>query len=155
VLDPVLASGRGDPLTDAASLHVLLPRTTVLTPNSVEARRLVAAGPAAPLADCARALLDLGCAHVLITGTHEDGDPIVNTLYGANGVLREDRWPRLPGEYHGSGCTLASALATQLALGSDVGEAARAAQAYTWKTLEAGLRLGRGQAIPDRFFDRR
>ena len=46
--------------------------------------------------DCAGALVALGCAHVLVTGTHEGTDPVVNTLYGASGVLREDRWPRLP-----------------------------------------------------------
>lgn len=159
VLDPVLASGRGDPLADEATLQALrenlLPRATVVTPNTVELRRLALAHPDAPMADCVRAVLALGCAHVLVTGTHEGVDPVVNTLYGGPGVMREDRWPRLPGEYHGSGCTLASALAAQLALGKDVAEAARSAQAYTWKTLEAGLHLGHGQALPDRFFDRR
>jgi hydroxymethylpyrimidine/phosphomethylpyrimidine kinase len=155
VLDPVLASGRGDALTDAAALQPLLPMTTVLTPNAHEARRLVSASPVAPLAECARALLDLGCAHVLVTGTHEGDGPVLNTLYGASGVLREDRWPRLAGDFHGSGCTLASALAALLALGRDIGEAAREAQAYTWKTLEAGFRPGRGQAVPNRLFDRR
>ena len=96
-------------------------------------------------------MIDKGCAHVLMTGTHENTGPVVNTLYGPTGKLLERSWPRLPGEYHGSGCTLASALAAQLALGLDMGNAAQAAQAYTWKTLEAGFRPGKGQAIPNRF----
>lgn len=159
VLDPVLASGRGDPLSDGESLEALrgrlLPRATVLTPNSVEARRLAHAAPDAALADCARALVGTGCRYVLVTGTHEAGADVVNTLYDATGVVREDRWERLPGSYHGSGCTLASALAAFLARGLDVADAARQAQAYTWKALAAGFRAGRGQYLPDRFFGAR
>lgn len=157
VLDPVLASGRGDLLSNsetvAALRAALLPRTTVLTPNSLEARRLARAAPDAALPDCARVLADLGCKHVLITGTHEPGTQVVNTLYAGSNVLREDRWPRLAGEYHGSGCTLASALAAMLARGMPVPDAAHAAQAYTWKALDAGYRPGRGQHIPDRLAD--
>lgn len=159
VLDPVLASGRGDALSDGETLQalrsLLLPLATVLTPNSLEARRLALAGPDAPLADCARALTGLGCKTVLVTGTHEPGAQVVNTLYGASRVLREDRWPRLAGEYHGSGCTLASALAAFLAKGRALEDAVREAQAYTWKTLEAGFQPGRGQHLPNRLFDSR
>jgi len=158
VLDPVLASGRGDVLADAEVLQAirtrLLPRTTVLTPNSLEARRLALAGPEAALPECARALVALGCRHVLVTGTHEAGVQVTNTLYGADGKVREDGWPRLPGEYHGSGCTLASAIAAFLAKGLEVPAAVRAAQEYTWKALQAGFAPGRGQHLPNRFFDR-
>ena len=156
VRDPVLASGRGDPLADAESIEVmrstLLPRTTVLTPNSVEARRLADAASDADLPQCARRFTALGCKHVLITGTHEEGAEVVNTLYDANGVVREDRWQRLSGTYHGSGCTLASAIAALLAKGLAVEQAVRQAQEYTWQSLAAGFSPGRGQAIPDRFF---
>jgi hydroxymethylpyrimidine/phosphomethylpyrimidine kinase len=157
VLDPVLASGRGDALSDNATVQALrsalLPRTTVLTPNSIEARRLAQAAPDAGLADCARSLAGLGCRYVLITGTHEPGAEVVNTLYGARGRLRDDRWPRLAGEYHGSGCTLASAVAAFLAKGLGVEDAVQQAQAYTWKTLQSGFRPGQGQHLPNRFFD--
>jgi len=158
VLDPVLASGRGDPLADAETLQVLraslLARTTVLTPNSLEARALAQAAPDAELAGCARALTQLGCSYVLITGTHEAGTQVVNTLYGASGKLREDAWPRLPGEYHGSGCTLASAIAAFLARGLGIEDAVRKAQAYTWQALKEGFRPGRGQTLPNRLFKR-
>lgn len=155
VLDPVLASGRGDALADEALIAVLrsqlLPRVTVLTPNLPEARRL-AGDAAAGREACARALLELGCRNVLVTGTHDDTAEVVNTLFAPEGVLREDRWPRLPGEFHGSGCTLASALAALLALGRPLPDAARAAQDFTWQALTGGFAVGGGQAIPDRFF---
>jgi hydroxymethylpyrimidine/phosphomethylpyrimidine kinase len=157
VLDPVLASGRGDALSDSETVQVLrsalLPLATVLTPNSLEARRLALAEPTSGLADCARALTGLGCKYVLVTGTHEPGAQIVNTLYGAGGALREDRWPRLAGEYHGSGCTLAAAIAAFLARGLAMEDAVKQAQAYTWKTLQTGFQPGRGQRLPNRFFD--
>ena len=154
VVDPVLASGRGDALVQGDAIEALreliVPRATVLTPNSLEARRL--ADGAAALADCARRLLGHGCKYVLITGTHEPGVDVVNTLYDESGVVREDRWPRLPAEYHGSGCTLASALATRLAQGVEVAEAVREAQHFTWQSLAAGFKPGAGQLLPNRFF---
>ncbi|MHB1358596.1 MAG: bifunctional hydroxymethylpyrimidine kinase/phosphomethylpyrimidine kinase [Rhodocyclaceae bacterium] len=160
VFDPVLASGRGDAFADeeivAAMLALLLPHTDILTPNSLEARRLAqeleSARPAPDLAACARLLIDAGCAHVLVTGAHEPGAQVVNTLYGSHGPLRNDAWPRLPGSYHGSGCTLASAIAAQLAWGQDMSAAVAAAQDYTWHALAAGFRPGMGQHVPNRLW---
>ena len=77
---------------------------------------------------------------------------MINTLYGAQGVIRRDRWERLPGSYHGSGCTLASAIAGCIAGGASVEEAVRDAQDYTWQALQHGFRGGMGQFIPDRMF---
>ncbi|MDO8348148.1 MAG: hydroxymethylpyrimidine/phosphomethylpyrimidine kinase [Rugosibacter sp.] len=166
ILDPVLASGRGDAFADEemieALIGLLLPQTTLITPNSLEARRLAQeareetdTGDAAhsdDLAHCAHQLIALGCEYVLITGTHEGTPQVINTLYGSHGVIRTDRWERLPGSYHGSGCTLASAIAAHLANGIDMTEAIRGAQEYTWHTLAAGFRPGMGQFIPDRMF---
>jgi len=89
---------------------------------------------------------------VLITGAHEQGAQVVNTLYNTRGVVHRQNWERLPGSYHGSGCTLAAALAGFLALGQDVAEAAKEAQAYTWQTLKHAYRPGMGQFIPDRMY---
>lgn len=159
VLDPVLASGRGDCLANEDTVSALcarlLPRTTVLTPNSLEARRLAGAAPDADLASCARKIARLGCRYVLVTGTHESGAQVLNTLYDASGVVREDRWERLPESYHGSGCTLASAIAALLARGHSTIEAVRQAQDFTWKALAAAFRAGGGQLLPERFFDTR
>lgn len=159
VLDPVLASGRGDELASEEMLEaireLLLPQTTVLTPNSMEARRLAEEDEdedAPDLANCAQRLISYGCEYVLVTGTHENTPKVINTLYGENGQIRSDRWERLPGSYHGSGCTLASAIAANLANGQDVADAVRDAQEYTWQSLANGFRPGMGQHIPDRFF---
>ena len=146
VFDPVLASGRGDPLaTDdmvRAMCELIVQQSTIATPNTLEARRLGGA----------ERLLAMGCEYVLVTGTHEPSHEVVNTLYDGSGVVRADRWQRLPGSYHGSGCTLASALAAALASGRGVPEAVHDAQEYTWQTLAAGFAPGRGQFLPNRFF---
>jgi hydroxymethylpyrimidine/phosphomethylpyrimidine kinase len=157
VLDPVLASGRGDEfatdeMTDAIR-ELLLPHTTILTPNSLEARRLAdVEDDDTPLAMCAERLIEMGAGHVLVTGTHEPTTDVVNTLYGKSGIVRSDTWARLPGSYHGSGCTLASAIAAMLANGLDLSEAVREAQDYTWHALRKGYRPGMGQFLPDRLF---
>ena len=164
ILDPVLASGRGDELVDeemiAGLCELLMPLTTILTPNSLEASRLVEGDmddegddEQRTLVECAQSLLDLGCEYVLLTGTHENTARVVNSLYGRRlGLVRSDLWDRLPGSYHGSGCTLASAIAAYLAKGGSVEQAVVAAQEYTWQSLAAGFRPGMGQFIPDRFF---
>lgn len=160
VLDPVLASGRGDELaTDemiSAMRDLLIPQTTIITPNSLEARRLAAdesdENDHPDLAECARRIIKTGCEYVLITGTHENTPEVINTLYSRDGVVRSDAWTRLPGSYHGSGCTLASAIAATVANGLAISEAVKDAQEYTWQTLKAAFRPGMGQHIPDRLF---
>ena len=160
VLDPVLAAGGGTALANGdlieAIRDLLLPLTTVLTPNSIEARRL--APEADTLEACGMALLARGCRQVLLTGGHEPADEVVNTLYGNNRRLESWRWPRMPGEHHGSGCTLAAAIAALLAQVQRPGSepamlsALYRAQHYTWRSLQAGYRAGHGQMIPNRLF---
>ena len=160
VLDPVLASGRGDELASeemvVALRELLVPQTTIITPNSLEARRLAIDDTNEEddpdLAECASRLIASGCEYVLVTGTHENTPQVVNTLYGQEGVLRTDSWQRLPGSYHGSGCTLASAIAATIANGLAIGDAVKDAQEYTWQTLKSAFRPGMGQHIPDRLF---
>lgn len=159
VFDPVLASGRGDDLSGeeiiSAMREMLLPQTTIITPNAPEARRLAESDEDEnePSIDtCAERLIEMGAQYVLITGTHENTPEVINTLYGPEGIIRRDRWERLPGSYHGSGCTLASAIAGCIAGGANVEDAVRDAQDYTWQTLKNGFRGGMGQFIPDRMF---
>ena len=149
VCDPVLVSGTGTATADTATvdaLRRLLPLVTVATPNSEEARRLSGEGD---LEVAAGRLLELGCKHVLVTGTHEDTPTVANTLYSVTRRMTWT-WERLPHVYHGSGCTLASALATLLAHGLEVDSAATLAQEYVWRTLKNGYPLGRGQYHPSR-----
>ena len=159
ILDPVLASGRGDELSGEeiiqAMREMLLPQTTLITPNTPEARRLVESDEdeSEPTpAVCAERLIEMGAQYVLVTGTHENTHDVVNILYGPEGEMRQDRWERLPGSYHGSGCTLASAIAGCIANGASIDEAVRDAQDYTWQSLKNGFRGGMGQFIPDRLF---
>ncbi|MFO1311914.1 MAG: hydroxymethylpyrimidine/phosphomethylpyrimidine kinase [Burkholderiales bacterium] len=158
IFDPVLASGRGDEFASEDMTHamreLLLPQTTILTPNSGEVRVLAEEDDEDPgtLAQCAAKLVEKGCEFVLVTGTHENTPDVVNTLYGKSGVVRSDNWPRLPGSYHGSGCTLASAIAAMLANGLALPEAVREAQEFTWQALRKAYRPGMGQFLPDRLF---
>lgn len=161
VMDPVLTSGRGDELADEemidAMRELLLPQVTILTPNSLEARHLAQqendrSESKLDLSFCARRLLDMGCKYVLITGTHENTVQVTNTLFSTNGVVRADEWERLNNTYHGSGCTLASAIAASLANGLSMSESVIEAQDYTWHALQAGFRPGMGQYIPNRLF---
>lgn len=160
VFDPVLSSGRGDELANEDMLdalrELLLPQTTILTPNSMEARRLVQdeedEHDDPDMSECAKRILHMGCEYVLVTGTHEHTPKVINNLYGERGLMRSDSWPRLPGIYHGSGCTLASAIAALLANGLPMDEAVHEAQEYTWEALKYGFRPGMGQHIPDRLF---
>ena len=163
IMDPVLASGRGDELATEdmidAMRNLLLPQVTVLTPNSLEARRLALFDddnedcPDNPsLDECAYRLLDMGCEYVLITGTHENTTQVTNALFAAEGQVRSDEWKRLPYSYHGSGCTLASAIAASMANGLTVKDSVYTGQVYTWRTLENSFRPGMGQHIPNRLF---
>jgi hydroxymethylpyrimidine/phosphomethylpyrimidine kinase len=157
VLDPVLASGRGDEFASEEMIiairELLIPQSTVVTPNIPELRRLAEDDEGdMDLAECAQHLLDAGCEYVLVTGTHDSTPDVVNTLYHRGGVLRSDTWQRLPGSFHGSGCTLASALAANLARGLDIADAVYEAQDYTWQALSKAYRPGMGQYIPDRLF---
>ncbi len=154
VLDTVLMAGGGAQLADEATLEamrtLLFPRTTILTPNSVEARIL--APEADDLDACAQELMDAGCSYVLITGSHENTPEVVNRFYGNRRLIDSYSWERLPLTYHGSGCTLAAAVAGLIAHGMEPCTAIQEAQEYTWETLKQGYRVGMGQAVPNRLF---
>jgi hydroxymethylpyrimidine/phosphomethylpyrimidine kinase len=137
VLDPVLASGNGDALGrgDAlGALAELLPLATVLVPNLLEARLLGA----------------VPCEHVLVTGGHGEGDLVVNRWLRDGVEQRAWRMPRLPHSYHGSGCTLAAAIAARLALGDPIQHALEHAQDYCHQTLAHAFWIAPGQRIPRR-----
>jgi hydroxymethylpyrimidine/phosphomethylpyrimidine kinase len=152
VVDPVVRAGGGyrfgaqDVVEAIRSL--LLPLTTVLTPNTEEIMLL------APTADSVEAsaneLLETGCQHILVTGTHAATPDVVNKFFSSHENLTYFTWPRLEHSYHGSGCTLAASLAGCLAHGLDLREAIQQAQRFTWESLNHGTRIGFGQHIPNR-----
>jgi len=161
LIDPILTSGRGDDLSNdemmEAMIELLFPQATLITPNSLEARRLAFAEDNDEVAltsldESAARLLAMGSEYVLITGTHERTHEVTNTLYGDNHFIKSYKWERLAGSYHGSGCTLTSAIAACMAHGLTLEEAVLEAQEFTWQTLKNGFRPGMGQYIPDRLF---
>ena len=105
---------------------------------------------AADAVAAAQSLRHLGCDHVLITGGHDGGEEIVNRYYGPDDAADHWEWPRLEGEYHGSGCTLASACATLLARGLPLKMALRLGQAFTHDALAQAHASGHGQLLPRR-----
>ncbi|MDF1527784.1 MAG: hydroxymethylpyrimidine/phosphomethylpyrimidine kinase [Sedimenticola sp.] len=153
VLDPILAAGGGTVLASQQLIDCLvrqiIPHTTLITPNSQEARKLTGLES---LDDCADYLMQKGVDAVLITGTHEASTEVINTLYRPAQSPMKWPWPRLENSYHGSGCTIASASAAGLAKGLSIEEAVISAQQYTWESLVAGWQPGKGQHIPNRQF---
>ncbi|HDN26069.1 MAG TPA: hydroxymethylpyrimidine/phosphomethylpyrimidine kinase [Thioploca sp.] len=154
ILDPVLASGGGQSLVAGnvcdAIINKLLPHTQVITPNSHEARTLTKNTQS--LNAAAVKLMDYGCQFVCITGADENQPKVTNTLYSQGQRLQSWTWPRLPYNYHGSGCTFAASLAGLLAQGKDMLTAVYEAQHYTWTSLQCGYQPGHGQALPNRLF---
>jgi hydroxymethylpyrimidine/phosphomethylpyrimidine kinase len=153
ILDPVLAAGGGAELSNerliAAIIDLLLPYTTVLTPNSEEACKLAGFDD---LNECGLALLEKGCNYVLITGTHETTPAVSNRLFHDHRCRETFTWDRLPASYHGSGCTLAASIAALIAHGLEPFQAVTEAQEYTWNSLNSAFQPGKGQHIPNRFF---
>jgi hydroxymethylpyrimidine/phosphomethylpyrimidine kinase len=149
VLDPVLASGHGDVLTQGDAVQAIAPLrslATLILPNLPEARALC--DGVDQLALQAQRLLQ-DTPHVMIKGGHGEGDDIINTWFHGN-QQREWHWPRLLGEYHGSGCTLASAIAARFAQGVAIEAALDAAQNYTHNSLAHAYAIAPGQHIPHR-----
>jgi hydroxymethylpyrimidine/phosphomethylpyrimidine kinase len=149
VVDPVAVSKHGDSLLSAGTLEAvrerLLPLATVVTPNLLEAELLtgMAITNEAEMVAAGAMINAMGPQWVLVKGGHLPGNP-VDLLFDGSGVIR------LPGERiesvhtHGTGCTLASAIASNLALGDDVPTAVRAAKAYVTGAIAAGFPLGAG-----------
>ncbi|WP_028302920.1 bifunctional hydroxymethylpyrimidine kinase/phosphomethylpyrimidine kinase [Oceanospirillum maris] len=154
IFDPILQAGGGKKLSSqemiAAISDLLLPYTTLLTPNTQELKQL--SPNADSVAAQAQHLINLGCQHIALTGTHADTPTVINKLYGSHGEMQHKSWPRLAGDYHGSGCTFASACAALISQGADICNAVEMAQSFTWKSLESAHKLSEGQYLPNRFF---
>ena len=154
VLDPVLVANSGGSLGDQATLVKafieLIPLATVLTPNTVELRALTGIQD---IDQATAKLFEMGAQAVLIKGGHEDTpDYIRNALYSKGQLVSETHCPRLEGEYHGSGCSLASFIAGRLAQGDELKVAVNHAEAWLFGVLKnAEMPVPNGQRIPKRF----
>ena len=155
VVDPVMISKSGSTLLDAEAVVAvrewLLPRADLLTPNAPEAAALtgfeVHSLPTAR--EAALRLFALGPKAVLVKGGHLPGDDVVDLLYDGHHI-HELRSPRIPGPHtHGTGCTLASAIAAGLALGVGLEAAVIDARAYVAGAIAHAPHLGTGHGPLD------
>jgi hydroxymethylpyrimidine/phosphomethylpyrimidine kinase len=150
VLDPVMVSTSGSALLNAPGVTALrerlIPGAFLLTPNLREAEALTGLeihGLAA-MEQAAARLLDLGARNVLLKGGHLSGDELVDLLVGEPGRA-EFRHPRIDTRHtHGTGCTLASAVATGLARGASLVQAVTDAHDYVQKAIDNAPGLGQG-----------
>ncbi len=152
VLDPVMVATSGAALAgstmSAALQRHLLDRADLLTPNLPEAERLLGTAivDRRGMRAAARALRAQGCRAVLLKGGHLPGRRIGDLLLDEHG----ESWfehARLPGEGHGTGCTLAAAVAAGLAWKRPLGEAVGGAIDYVHRAFAAGCRPGRGALV--------
>ena len=154
IFDPVLACGDGSPLANTALINTitsqLLPLTTLLTPNTLEATKLSGLTNNTDISTLGAALLEQGVSTVLITGGHVSGSTIYNHFFQKNETVRTFKWSRQAGDFHGTGCTLAASIAALIAQGFSLSSAIEQAQAYTDKSINNAQQIGRGQAFPRR-----
>jgi hydroxymethylpyrimidine/phosphomethylpyrimidine kinase len=154
VLDPVLVANSGGSLGNQETLVKafveLIPLATVITPNTVELRALTGEDN---IEQATQKLFEMGAQAVLVKGGHEDTpDYIRNALYVNGEMITESKCPRLAGEYHGSGCSLASFIAGRLALGDQLKIAVQHAETWLFGVLKnAETPIEGGQKIPKRF----
>jgi hydroxymethylpyrimidine/phosphomethylpyrimidine kinase len=162
VLDPVMVAKGGDRLLARGAVEVLtrhlLPMTDILTPNLPEAGDLLdrpAPTDRAGMEDCARALLALGPRAVLLKGGHLAGPDSPDLLASAHGMIWLEGARTATRNTHGTGCTLSSALAAQLALTGDTLAAARAAKAYVSRAIACAdtLSVGHGHGPVHHFHE--
>ncbi|WP_277810357.1 bifunctional hydroxymethylpyrimidine kinase/phosphomethylpyrimidine kinase [Chromohalobacter canadensis] len=159
IVDPVMRAGGGSALAPDDNVAIyrerLLSLVDILTPNRQELARL--SGAFGSEVDRVVELMSLGAQAILVTGADawdEETfmrDEVVHTLHTPDNS-RQWRWPRLAGDYHGSGCTLAASLAARLACGESLIEACSQAQRVAWDSLLHAQRPGHGQALPDRLW---
>ena len=151
VVDPVMIATSGSRLLDEdaidAMVNELIPLADVLTPNLPEAEALLGQPlrAAKQMMQAGEALRALGAQTVLLKGGHARGGEIVDRYFDERGLM-EIRHARLPREGHGTGCTLASAIAAELANGHTPRSTIRRATAYVHRALKQGYRPGGGPA---------
>jgi hydroxymethylpyrimidine/phosphomethylpyrimidine kinase len=154
VLEPVTQLGDG-PAAEAEALRdatksLLLPLSTLATPDLVEAYELAQQGDT--LDACAQEILEYGGEYTLITGSRRTQAHHENRLYNKKGLVREYRWERLSVFSHGGGATLSASISAYLAHGLRLLDAVEQGQNFTWHALAASRRLGMGHSIPNRLF---
>ena len=161
VVDPVMVSKSGDRLLDADGVQMLcaelLPRALVVTPNIPEAEALSGRRIASPgdVRDAARRIHEMGASAVIVTGGHGTGAEVVDLLFDGR-TFAEFRTLRIDTPHtHGTGCTFASAVAANLALGHGLADSAARAQQYVAGAIRHAIAIGHGHGPVDHFWNAR
>ena len=150
ILDPVMVAKGGAPLLQPAAVSALkqrlIPRATLITPNLPEAELLLGRSIAPhAMASAAEELLELGCHAVLLKGGHAEGDMVIDYLAQRGKPLEEFTSPRIVSTHtHGTGCTLASAIAIFTAQGQSLSDAVARARTYVQEAITHAPQLGKG-----------
>ncbi len=158
VVDPVMVAKGGHVLLEDEAIatlkNKLCPQATLITPNIHEAEVLsgIAITTLAEARNAAKIIHQLGCQHVLITGGHLSEQPGTDLLYDGR-FFRMFKTEYIQTKHtHGTGCTLASAIAAQLAKGKSMADAIEAAKSYTTEAIRYGFSLGQGHGPTDHFY---
>ncbi|MDR1566181.1 MAG: bifunctional hydroxymethylpyrimidine kinase/phosphomethylpyrimidine kinase [Treponema sp.] len=158
VIDPVMYAKNGAPLMDPNAIDTLikyiLPRADLITPNIPEAEKIAGMKIAdeKDMEQAAKLIIKMGCSQVLIKGGHSSGDAL-DLLYDGREFFRFSS-PRINTKNtHGTGCTLSSAIAANLALGCPMKDAVERAKKYVTTAIEHSLPIGKGHGPTNHFYD--
>lgn len=153
VLDPVIQAGGGFEFYQTEFIRSyackLLPLALLCTPNQYEAKTLgsTLSPKVKTVSDAAKAMQDTGCQAVMITGGDSNTSFITNTLYLEHDTV-EFVTKKIPGQFHGTGCTLTAAIASLIANGAGLIDACEQALAYSTKTIMDSQPIGKYQQFP-------
>jgi len=148
VLDPILISGTDENLSSIEMIEAmkseLLPLCLLLTPNLAELNVL------APGLSEQAAVSSLNCPWILVTTSDSSEVQIEHRLYHESKLVKKFTYDKLPNKFHGSGCTLSSAISALIASGEDVDVACKKALQYTYQCLLSAKKIGKMQYHPNR-----
>ena len=148
VLDPILISGTDENLSSIEMIEAmkseLLPLCLLLTPNLAELNAL------APGLSEQAAVASLNCPWILVTTSDSSEVEIEHRLYHESKLVKKFTYDKLPNKFHGSGCTLSSAISALITSGEDVDVACKKALQYTYQCLLSAKKIGKMQYHPNR-----
>ncbi len=158
VLDPVMYAKNGYPLMNPDAIGTLIkeivPMATVITPNIPEAQAIagICVDSQADMERAAKIIHTMGCKNVLVKGGHAVGDALDILYDGVHFTYFSSKRINTKNT-HGTGCTLSSAIASNLALGMDVPSAVQKAKKYVTAAIADALEIGKGAGPTNHFHE--
>lgn len=158
VVDPVMYAKNGFPLMDVENINTLIntviPVADLITPNIPEAEKIsdMKITSIEDMKQSAKKIIQMGCKAVLVKGGHHIGDAI-DVLFDGKEFYTFKTMRIDTKNTHGTGCTLSSAIASNLALGKDVNTSVKLAKDYVTTAIKHSLSLGKGCGPTHHFYD--